>query len=210
MIPEEKVAKRIDELIEISNGTWETSVDQIAFGFNVATLISSFLGPNHSIVQNVDKMIAQYTQSPSVRPRFPLERMKGVLTGFKSDFEGGHFADFRGIIRTEVEADFLAQALRLLDDGCKDSAAMLIGAVLEDALRQLCRTHGVPEGNGIEKMNPPLRTAGIYGLPQQQQITAWAAIRNKAAHGKFEEYVIEEIRLMHQGISSFLVNYLGR
>lgn len=85
------------------------------------------------------------------------------------------------------EADFLQQADRL-GERLKDPAAMLIGAVLEDALRQLCRKHGIPEGDSIEAMNEPLRKASTYGLPQKQQVTAWATIRNKADHARFNEY----------------------
>lgn len=86
---------------------------------------------------------------------------------------------------------------------------MLVGAVLEDALRQLCRKHGVPEGRGIEAMNEPLRKAGVLSLPQKQQVTAWAALRNKADHGHFGDYTEAEIRLMHQGVVGFVATFLG-
>jgi len=84
-----------------------------------------------------------------------------------------------------------------------------LGHRLEDALRQLCRKNGIPEGDGIEAMNVPLRKAGVYGVPQQQQITAWAAIRNKADHGRFSEYSLEEVRVMHLGVSGFVTSFLG-
>ena len=36
---------------------------------------------------------------------------------------------------------------------------MLVGAVLQDQLRQLCRKHNVPEGDKIEAMNARLRAS---------------------------------------------------
>src|SRR3972149_5775810 len=209
MIPEEKIAQRLKELIEKSKGQWQDTSEQHAFGINVATVARSLLGQNHPIVRDIDTLIANYSTDYSHRSIFPLSKVIGALTGIKSDFDGEYFTDIRTTIRSEVETDFLMQASRLLDEKSKDAAAMLIGAVLEDALRQLCQLHGVPKGDGIEKMNMPLKNAGIYGLPQQQQITAWAAIRNKAAHGKFDDYNINEVKLMHQGVSDFIVKYLA-
>jgi hypothetical protein len=209
MRPEDKIAKRINELLERSKGSWVDDSDIYAFGINVATLIRSLMGAHHPLTKDVDTILSTYSSSVSRSYFLPLQKVIGALAAIKSDYEGGYLIDLRTVIRSEVEADFLGQALQLLDEKYKDSAAMLIGAVLEDALRQLCCKHTIPERDGIEKMNAPLRTAGVYGLPQQQQITAWASIRNKAAHGKFNEYSIEEVRLMHQGVSDFILKYLS-
>lgn len=80
--------------------------------------------------------------------------------------------------------------------------------MLEDTPRHLCRKFGIGEGSSIEAMNVPLRNAGAYGVPQQQQVTAWAGIRNKADHGRFSEYKLDEVRLMHQGIATFVASHL--
>jgi hypothetical protein len=112
-------------------------------------------------------------------------------------------------IRSEVEGDFLGQAQRLLDEGLKDPAAMLIGAVLEDALRQLCRKHGVAEASSIDPMNSALRKADVYGEPRRAAVAAWAALRNKAAHGRFNDYTDAEVRQMHVGVAEFVAAFLG-
>jgi hypothetical protein len=129
--------------------------------------------------------------------------------GLQNDIESGFLPDLATKIRGEVEGDFLAQAQRLLEQRQKDPAAMLVGAVLEDSLRQLCRRHDVAEGDSIEAMNTPLRKAGVYGAPQQQAVTAWAVIRNRADHGRFTEYTEPEVRLMHQGVAGFVATHLG-
>jgi hypothetical protein len=67
----------------------------------------------------------------------------------------------------------------------------------------------LPEGRSIEAMNDPLRKANVYGQVQMQQVTAWAAIRNKADHARFTEYIEAEVRMMHQGVSGFIATYLG-
>jgi len=137
-----------------------------------------------------------------------FKTVRGILAATQSDFQQGFIKNLRTEIRGEVDSDFLAQATRLLDDGLKDSAAMLIGAVLEDTLRQLCLKHEVSEGSNIESMNIPLRKEGIYNLLVQQQVTAWAAIRNNADHGHFNEYDLLQVKNMHQGVLDFIVKFL--
>ena len=57
-------------------------------------------------------------------------------------------------------------------------------------------------------MNYPLKKEGVYGLPVQQQVTAWASFRNKADHGHFDDYDMHQVKLMHQGVTDFIVKYL--
>lgn len=206
MTPEERIGSRLDELVK-------TRVDEddlgscIRWASNALTVARQLLGPNDfsvKLIEDAMSRAAQYKQPPESLNT----QARGVLQALKLDFEGGHLVNIRNQIRTDVESDFLSQAHRLLEDGSKDPAAMLIGAVLEDALRQLCRGNGVSGGDNIESMNAPLRTAGVYGLPQQQQVTAWAAIRNKADHGHFDQYDIAEVRVMQQGVAGFISKYM--
>jgi hypothetical protein len=212
MTPEERIRSRLDELAGLPPG-FHGADDRIAWASNVLTVARQLLGPEDFRVHSIQDSITRFTRSTGLQrddlENYFVQEVLGVLLGLKSDFEGGHLSNIRNQIRTEVETDFLSQAHRLLEDGFKDPAAMLIGAVLEDALRQLSRAHSLAEGDNIESMNVPLRTAGVYGLPQQQQVTAWAAIRNKADHARFSQYDIAEVRLMHQGVADFISKYLA-
>lgn len=40
-----------------------------------------------------------------------------------------------------------------------------------------------------------------------KQITAWLDLRNNAAHGKYDKYSIEEVKLMIAGIRNFLLAF---
>jgi len=201
--PENKVLQRARDLASAPDQ------EPVAWAENVFTLLELVRGPNHSAVIGLRAYIDTARAHGRYRQGTFGGAIHGVANALLNDLESGFLPDLRTTIRAEVEGDFLAQAHRLLEEGLKDPAAMLLGAVLEDALRQLCRKHGVPEGNSIEAMNEPLRKADIYGLPQKQQVTAWAAIRNKADHGRFSEYTEPEIRVMHQGLTGFIATLLG-
>src|SRR5262249_56818471 len=148
---------------------------------DVFTLMDLLRGRGHPLTTTLHRTIDATVTNKTGGSQL-AHLTQSLAKGLVNDLEAGLIPDLHSRIRSEVEGDFLAQAARLLDERLKDPAAMLIGAVLEDALRQLCGKHGVAEGKTIELMNEPLRQKGVYGLPQKQQVTAWAAIRNKADH----------------------------
>ena len=85
---------------------------------------------------------------------------------------------------------------------------------VEEHLRQLCVANGlsvesIKSGKPIPKkadlINAELATAGVYGKLDQKSVTSWLDLRNKAAHGKYNEYTKEQVDLMIQGVSNFMV-----
>jgi len=38
----------------------------------------------------------------------------------------------------------------------------------------------------------------------QKNVTAWLDLRNKAAHGKYDEYNRQQVQLMHQAVFEFM------
>ena len=53
-----------------------------------------------------------------------------ILRAAKDDIEGGYLQKVENLVSAEVFSDFLEMAEHLLDNGYKDPAASLIGAVL--------------------------------------------------------------------------------
>ena len=119
------------------------------------TLLEILRGREHALARTLKDTISSLNAA-KVNEYVLSRAVDGIAQGLVSDLEAGLIPDLDLRIRSEVEGDLLGQAYRLLDaDRLKGPAAMLIGAVLEDALRQLCRKHGVAEGDSIEAMNTP-------------------------------------------------------
>lgn len=112
----------------------------------------------------------------------------------------------RSLIQAEVFEDELAQAQELLGKGYY-AAAVIAGVVLETGIRELCDRHSIPHGK-LDKMNADLAKAGVYNALQQKQITAMAAIRNSAAHGKPEEFKQQDVEDMIRDVGQFLAQHL--
>ena len=139
---------------------------------------------------------------------------RGILSVAREELAGGWLTTTRGLISAEIFSDFLEMAQHLLDEGYKDPAAVMAGSVLEEHLRQLCQKHSIPtettkQGRPHPKkadtLNTDLAKKQVYNRLDQKNVIAWLDLRNKAAHGKYQEYTKEQVALMLQSLSDFMV-----
>ncbi len=88
--------------------------------------------------------------------------------------------------------------------------------VLEAHLRNLCVRNQVPTLVGTkqgdrpkkaDQMNNDLASCDAYGKLDQKNVTAWLDLRNKAAHGEYDEYNKEQVQLMLMGARGFIGRY---
>lgn len=143
-----------------------------------------------------------------------ISQLIGVAKAVQYDFESGLLSNIRSLLQADIFADFLDMAEHLLGEGYKDAAAVIIGTVLEDSMRKLCvkQCLSIENENGkpltIEPLNSSLVKAGIYNKLIQKQITSWADLRNKAAHGHYSEYDKSQVQMMLLFVQKFASDYL--
>lgn len=133
--------------------------------------------------------------------------LRSVLAAAKEDYEGGYLFNLRGLVKAEVLTDAIEQATALLDAGYKDPACVVTGIALELALKELATRNSLTVGK-LDKMNADVCKAGLYNVAKQKQITAWADLRNKAAHGEWTAYSDADVRDMLTGVERFLADFL--
>ncbi len=138
----------------------------------------------------------------------------GVVEALKADIEAGYLDTLRELLHSELFADFLEMSEHLLAEGYKDAAAVIGGSSLESHLRQLCSKHGLSVSEASAKgtrpkkadtLNSELAAASVYSKLDQKSVTSWLDLRNKAAHGCYEDYTKEQVALFLQGIQDFMV-----
>ncbi|EOA06429.1 hypothetical protein HFRIS_001679 [Herbaspirillum frisingense GSF30] len=132
-----------------------------------------------------------------------LNRMKAVFLAAQEDFNGGFLNSVHNLIQAELADDELDQARVLIDAGYIAAAAVVAGVVLETTLRTLSIRRGIPIGS-IDKMNADLAKAGQYNTLVQKRVTALAAVRNSAAHGKSQEYSVEDVAAFITEVERFV------
>lgn len=132
---------------------------------------------------------------------------KGIIKAVREDIEGGYLKQIEALVSADIFSDFLEMAEYLLEQGYKDPAASLIGAVLEDGLRKLLGAAGITL-KSISSLNHKLADANVYNRLTQKKIQVWNDIRNNADHGKFNEYNGDDVKDMLKGVQVFLEQYL--
>jgi hypothetical protein len=143
----------------------------------------------------------------------------GIVQGLKRDVKAGYLTTLRELVHAEVFSDMLEGAEYLLAEGYKDPAAVMVGGVLEEHLRQLCGKNSIPieipdsrqpsrmVAIKADSMNAELVRASAYGKLEQKQVTAWLDLRNKAAHALYGQYDASQVALFLQGLRDFIIKY---
>jgi len=199
---QEKFIKKIDELIEKARSIQNYS-DFFEWKTSSENLINLICGQENDFYKNFVKHVVNRG------PMF-IESGVGILKALKDALEQGYIKNIRHLVIAEVFTNFLEMAEHLLENGYKDAAASLIGAVLENGLRKIAEKHNVTvkRDDNINSLNTKLADKGIYNRLIQKQIQAWKDIRDAAAHGKFNEYDADQVKLMLEGVKKFLAEYL--
>lgn len=210
--------KRIEQLIVQGQSVLATKWDGfggryvskgVQMGFRSASLsfIKNIFGEQHPYYidfnENVKKNMAYETEGGV-----------NILTSIKNEIENDWLISFKELVSSEIFSDFFEMSIYLLKQKYKDPAAVMIGSVLEEHLRLLCRKNSVDisyekDESTIAKkadtLNADLAKANVYGILEQKNITAWLDLRNRAAHGKYSEYTQEQVELMYQGVLNFII-----
>lgn len=131
-----------------------------------------------------------------------LKNLRAVFQAAREDFEGGYLIPLRNLVQAEIADSELDQARELHISGYVAAAAVVAGVVLETTLRTLCDSHCIPHSK-LDKMNADLAKAGQYNALMQKRITALAAIRNSAAHGKPAEFSPADVAVMIEDVERF-------
>ena len=132
----------------------------------------------------------------------PAYRALGILKAAQDDYEQGQLFDVRRLVEADVFEGFLEQSEHLLEAGYHQAAAVMAGGVLEDGLRRLFDARGIPlpRQPKLDAMNADLAKAGAFSKLVQKRITTFADLRNKAAHGQWDQFASEDVREMVAGV----------
>jgi hypothetical protein len=215
----EDFSRRVDQLIEQADTVINTRFTADSFGTQYVdpgamaglrgaslSFLSSVFGDKHALVRTLEST-ANRTALASAKAA------REILIAAKTEMEGGWTMKVRGLVAAEFFSDFLEMGEYLLSEGYKDAAAVIIGSVLEEHLRELCRGAGIateierdgrPVAKKADLLNSELASAGRYGKLDQKTVTTSLDLRNKAAHGLYSEYSRSQVDLMYQSVTDFL------
>ena len=150
--------------------------------------------------------------NPHVSEQF--KKMLGLIEALNEDIKNNQLVAFEELIHGDIFSDYLEMADYLIDSGYKDPAAVIAGSTLESHIKKLCKKCGMSifevDTNGnqrpikVDRLNNELAKRNVYSILDQKSITSWLDLRNKAAHGNYSEYSIEQVRIMISSIRDFI------
>jgi hypothetical protein len=135
--------------------------------------------------------------------------LAGVMRALLSDIESGYMQTVEELVHADVFADFIEMAEELVGKNYKDAAAVITGSVLEEHLRKLAGKHGIATAQGAPPvkaatLNDELARRDAYNKLTQKSVTAWLDLRNKAAHGHYDEYDRGQVEALIRDVRSFM------
>jgi len=140
-----------------------------------------------------------------------LERLARILDQFVAGRTAGLLkaVPFEVSARVEAATDLMEQVEQLLSDRTVHVAApiVLAGAALEELLRSMWHQIALPALNGRPGINSyatALKEAKVLDKQDVKDVTAWAGLRNDAAHGDFAALDLPRARIMADGINLFM------
>lgn len=213
-----KIKSRIDELIALSDKVITTSQYREYSGETVNNeLFQEFRSSSLSFLDKIfgdrHTFFKEFQNKVKDSYLHQAQEGRGILKAVKTEIDGDWFFTVKGLVSAEIFSDFLEMAEYLLHKKFKDAAAVMIGSVLEEHLRQLCHKKGIPvetikdEKTSPKKadlLNSELAASELYNKLDQKSITTWLDLRNKSAHGLYDQYTKEQVELMLQGVINFI------
>jgi hypothetical protein len=185
--------------------------ESIRFSTRALAVVHRVAGVPSAYVEQAERIA-----SAQAYPGIIAAELVGVVASLRADVAAGYLQTQRELSHREVFADFLEMSQHLLDEGYKDAAAVIAGSSLEAHLRQLCAKAAIPVAvhaatkvtpKRADRLNADLASAGVYGNLDLKNITAWLDLRNKAAHGHYEQYQAGQVALVIASVRDFITRY---
>ena len=173
------------------------------WAMNALTLVRSVFGTDSDYYTEIQRSLTNCGSYDHFMVIFSCA--KSALDSLRN----GYLFETKTLVEADIAADYLEQAKQLLDAGYKDAAAVVGGSVLERHLRGMCDARGIatvkPNGKpmAMNDLNDELARANVYNLLKKKQITAWADIRNNAAHGNYAKYDAGDVQSMLRDVITF-------
>jgi hypothetical protein len=206
----ETIEKRAAELFDLGEKIKSTehfeisTTDYSAWKTGSLNLIRLIAGESSATYKDFDGEIERIHNM-----KYQVDYGRGVISSLVTDLSYGLLGEIKNLAFAEVFTDFLEMAKHLLDQEYKDPAALLTGATLEEGLRKLASKNSITVSSSdvMASLAQKLVQGKVIDEIKRKQIMAWNEIRDKAAHGQFDQYSKEQVDLMITGIRDFLVNH---
>jgi hypothetical protein len=165
-----------------------------------------FAGPRSAFTQAAEAIQALGPGEAFYQPPALADLLDRWSDWFRSGLQDAQPYEVRA--RVTAATDLMELVSDMLAERATHPAApiVLTGAALEERLRAVAEGADLTiAGRGLDAYGAELKKADLISPQEAKQVTAWAGLRNRAAHGEdLGELRIEEARIMADGVNLFL------
>ena len=187
----------------------QTFVDELKFhDFRISgiSLLSRIFGDKNTHYQCFKTEVT----SPGVSR---TKRGMGILSAARTELQGNWVETTKGSITSEILTEFMAMAENHIDTGNLQGGAILIGAIIEKHLQNLCLANDISTTNEklqTPTLKKPVQLTGeaykkkLYDRQQNKKIMSWIELCDAAAPNSVGEISVKELKNMHDDVSKFI------
>lgn len=138
-------------------------------------------------------------------PYWAVQKLCGNLTSIIEEIDLGLLKKAEYIFTASAFDDFLDHAEHFHKAGKKIESSVLASIVFEDTIRKISDKYNESaSGDSIELIIDNLTKANAWTSVKAKRIKAYAAVRNKALHAKWEEFEHRDIGELIKGVRELL------
>ncbi len=176
------------------------------FRISGISLLSRIFGDNN---QHYQCFKTEVTSPGTSRTKRGL----GILSAALTELQGNWIETTRASITSEILTEFMDMAKNHAENGDIQSAAILINAVIEKHLRNLCLANDISITNKqlqSATLKKTLQLTGeaykkkLYDRQQNKKIVSWIELCNTAAPSTSSSISAKQLKIMHAEVTSFL------
>ena len=137
----EKILERVNELINMGEDVLSTAeYSEYDAGDVSVEIFEQWRIESLSFLKRVfrenDLHFTEFKNNCDSNNQYRASLGQAILKAAKTDIEGGYLDRLETLVSADIFSDFLEMSEHLLEQGYKEPAASLVGAVLEDGLRK--------------------------------------------------------------------------
>lgn len=208
----EEIIKKIEE-IEKLYPTGEDRADEKSNSFYLLSLqfVRNYIGKDTEFYNSLLNYTKRYSDIAFNKKMEASSVLSAVKDYLKLNLEIRKSQSYN--VKIDIISDYLNQAVNLANDKKYHPAAsaILLGASLEEFLKQLCEQKEIDITEikkTIDPISQKLHKEKIITKQDFKDINSWAGLRNDATHGNFEE-VNDRKRVLNaiEGVNLFMRKY---
>jgi hypothetical protein len=134
-------------------------------------------------------------------PHHSIQKLLGLLQSAAEEMKAGLMRKAEYVFVATTFDDFLDHATEYHKAGKKVESSVLASSVFEDTVRKLAQKHGVPEpGRSLDTLIDELIKIGVLTPVKGKRVKGFAGVRNKALHAQWDEFDIQDVGELINGI----------